>query len=345
MPATASGSYGVAMDARSSRWFVAALIALSPFVGEFLLGNLTLRELPLGVFLAPMYGLGAVLVREVARRNGGGWPAIFLLAAAYALIEEGLVDQLLWNDSYADHDYLHGPSYIPVLGTSVEAVQTILALHIVWSICVPIAIIERLAGRRDTTPWLRPRGTVIVGCVFFVSIILIGIAGYSEEHFLGSPGQLIGCSIVIVALIAAAVRVHGRGFAPHASPAPRPVVVGLVTFAATSAYWGPAVLVSRQSYEWFGVAIWVVAACGGGWWLLRASRRAGWGSSHRFAAAAGATLTYAWAAFPVVPEAYHPSRALDLTSNAVFGLVAVAILVAVAQEPQPANNKGPSPVM
>ncbi|MDX6277874.1 MAG: hypothetical protein QOJ72_2002, partial [Nocardioidaceae bacterium] len=124
MRGRAPDSYGVAMGVRSSRRFVAALIALSPFVGEFPLGNLTLRELPLGVFLAPMYGLGAVLVREVARRSGGGWPVILLLAAAYALIEEGLVDQLLWNDSYADHDYLHGPSYVPLLGTSVEAIQT-----------------------------------------------------------------------------------------------------------------------------------------------------------------------------------------------------------------------------
>ncbi|MDX6276092.1 MAG: hypothetical protein QOJ72_220 [Nocardioidaceae bacterium] len=338
MRGRAPALYGVAMDVRSSRWFVAALIALSPFVGEFLLGNLTLRELPLGVFLAPMYGLGAVLVREVTRRSGGGWPAIFLLAAAYALIEEGLVDQLLWNDSYADHDYLHGPSYIPMVGTSVEAVQTILALHIVWSICVPIAIIERLAGRRGTTPWLTTRGTTFVGAAFFVSIILIGIAGYSEEQFLASPAQLIGCSVVIVALILAAFRVRGHRFATRPAQAPRPFVVGAVTLATTSAYWGPAVLVSRESYEWFGVVIWLAVGLGGGWWLLRSSRSVGWGSTHRFAAAAGATLTYAWASFPVVPEAYHPSRALDLTSNAVFGLVALAILVTAAQVGSPRNS-------
>lgn len=35
-----------------------------------------------------------------------------LLAAAYALIEEGPVDQLLWNDSYAGADLLHSPRYI-----------------------------------------------------------------------------------------------------------------------------------------------------------------------------------------------------------------------------------------
>ena len=78
------------------------LFLLAPFVGEFLLGNLTLGELGLGILLAPLYGCGALLVREVARRTGRGWPTMALLAAAYALIEEGPVDQLLWNDSYAE---------------------------------------------------------------------------------------------------------------------------------------------------------------------------------------------------------------------------------------------------
>lgn len=44
------------------------LFPLAPLVGEFLVGN----------------------------RSGGGWPTMVLLAAAYALIEEGPVDQLLW---------------------------------------------------------------------------------------------------------------------------------------------------------------------------------------------------------------------------------------------------------
>jgi hypothetical protein len=344
MPVEVGSSYGVLMTIRSSRWLVVALVALSPFVGEYLLGNLTLRELPLVFFLAPMYGLGAVLVREVARRIGGGWPAMFLLAAAYALIEEGLVDQLLWNDSYADHDYLHGPSYISSVGTSVEAVQTILAIHVVWSICVPITIIERLAGQRATTPWLQKRGLWIVGMAFLAGLILIGIATHSEEHFIASPGQLIGCSVVILALIGAAFQVPKHRLPRLPSPAPRPLTVGVVALIATSAYWGPGVLVTDQAYEWFGVAIWLAVACGGGRWLLRSSRSVGWGSTHRFATAAGATLTYVWTSFPIKPEAYHPSRALDLTSNAVFGLVALAILVA-AQAGQPANSKGPSPVM
>lgn len=76
---------------------VIGLFLLAPFVGEFLLGNITIEGLFIGVFLAPMYGGGAILVRELARRYGGGWPTMALLACAYALIEEGPLDQLLWK--------------------------------------------------------------------------------------------------------------------------------------------------------------------------------------------------------------------------------------------------------
>ena len=66
---------------------VFGLFFLAPFVGEFLLGNLTLADPWLGLLLAPLYGCGALLVRELGRRGGGGWPSMVLLAAAYALIE------------------------------------------------------------------------------------------------------------------------------------------------------------------------------------------------------------------------------------------------------------------
>jgi hypothetical protein len=39
----------------------------------------------------PLYGGGAVLIREVVRRRGGGWPAIVVLAAAC-----GVVDAAVW---------------------------------------------------------------------------------------------------------------------------------------------------------------------------------------------------------------------------------------------------------
>jgi hypothetical protein len=151
---------------------VFGLVFLKPVVGEFLLGNLTLADPWLGLLLAPLYGCGALLVRELGRRGGGGWPSMLLLAAAYALIEEGPVDQLLWNDSYAGENLLSGDSFIPAIGMSVELTQTILALHTIWSICVPIAIVETFVPHRRADPWLGRVGLTVIGVVYALGPVL-----------------------------------------------------------------------------------------------------------------------------------------------------------------------------
>jgi hypothetical protein len=58
----------------------------------------------------PLYGGGAVLIREVVRRRGGGWPAIVVLAAAFGVVEEGLATQSLFNPDHA-HQHLLSSGY------------------------------------------------------------------------------------------------------------------------------------------------------------------------------------------------------------------------------------------
>ncbi|MFG2092399.1 DUF998 domain-containing protein [Streptomyces sp. NPDC048612] len=321
-----------------------ALFLLAPFVGEFLLGNLTLAELPLGVLLAPLYGCGALLVRELGRRSGGGWPTMVLLAAAYALIEEGPVDQLLWNDSYAGADQLHGASYLPSLGMIVELTQSVLALHTVWSICVPIALVETLSRSRRSEPWLGRVGLGVVACLYAAGAVVVFRGNYAAEHFLASPAQLAGLTVVIVGLIVAAFGIRTARLRPLPGRAPAAWRVGLAALAVTSAYWGPLNLLSADWYEWAGAVVWCLCWAAGVWWVSRWSRRAGWGVRHRFALAAGAVLTYAWVAFPARPESGGSLRA-DLLSNAVFALLACLLLVWAARraapEDEPVARRGP----
>jgi len=73
------------------------LFLLAPLVGEFLLGNLSITSLSFLLLLAPLYGGGALLIRESGRRWGLGWPGMIVLCFAYGLIEEAFVTQSL-ND-------------------------------------------------------------------------------------------------------------------------------------------------------------------------------------------------------------------------------------------------------
>src|SRR5438105_3123342 len=76
---------------------VIGLFFLSPLVGEYLLGNVSIVEIGALPPLALLYGSGALLIRELARRTGHGWPTMIALGLAYGLIEAGLIDQSLFN--------------------------------------------------------------------------------------------------------------------------------------------------------------------------------------------------------------------------------------------------------
>jgi hypothetical protein len=47
-----------------------SLFFLAPLFGEYLLGNLKFSEIALLPFIAPLYGGGAILIRETVRRMG-----------------------------------------------------------------------------------------------------------------------------------------------------------------------------------------------------------------------------------------------------------------------------------
>src|SRR5215216_6308961 len=136
---------------------VLLLLVIPPLVAEFLLGDVTLASLPALVLFIPLYGGGALLIREVVRRRGGGWPAIVVFAAAFGVVEEGLATQSLFNPDYA-HQHLLSSGFLPALGIAIPWTVYVLSLHVIWSICTPIALVESMFPSRRTEPWLRTPG-------------------------------------------------------------------------------------------------------------------------------------------------------------------------------------------
>ena len=62
---------------------VFTLFILSPWVAEVLFGATPLSRIGALLVVAPLYGGGAILIRELARHRGPGWRQIFLLGAVY----------------------------------------------------------------------------------------------------------------------------------------------------------------------------------------------------------------------------------------------------------------------
>src|SRR5580698_10058316 len=108
------------------------LFFIAPLVSEFLLGDFPIKWIGIVLALAPLYGGGALLIREIARRTGRGWPTILVLAFAYAVFEEAFTTQTLFNPNYLHLNLgLLKPAYIPALGIGAWWTVFVLTLHTV----------------------------------------------------------------------------------------------------------------------------------------------------------------------------------------------------------------------
>src|SRR6478736_4342888 len=202
------------------------LFFLGPFVAEFLLGNLPITVLPAMIVLAPMYGGGALLIRESARRVGRGWPSILVLGLAYAVLEEAFTTQTLFNPNYLKLNlHLLDHAYIPWLGMGAWWTTFVLTLHVVWSIGVSIALAEALVPDRETTPWLARRGLVVTALVFGLGIAITTAMTLHGDRYIAPAPKLVSAGIVVALLVALAFWMPNRA-ADGAGTAPSPWVVG-----------------------------------------------------------------------------------------------------------------------
>ena len=299
------------------------LFLLAPLVAEFLLGNIAIDALYLAPFFLTLYGGGAVLVREAARRAHRGWPTIILLALAYGLIEEGFVTQSLFAPTYFGHDLISN-AHIEPLGIGGWWTIYVLSLHTVWSICVPIAIVETFAGERARTPWLGNAGLAVVLALFLGGVTLNTYTTYQQEKFVASAWQFLGLSVALALIVYAGFRTWPARLR-IARPPPGPWAVGVYSFLLWSAFTVAIWFVTG----WTVVATYVVIYSVIIALVMRWSASAQWGQRHILAFAGGALLTYAWQGFPHEPILGSKGE-IDLIGNAVFAASAIALLIAAA---------------
>ncbi|MCK9317036.1 hypothetical protein [Methanoculleus sp.] len=309
-----------------------------------MLGNLAITMLPVLIVMAPMYGGGALLIREVVRRTGRSWPGMIVLALAYAVLEEGIITQSLFNPGYLGENLLDY-GFLPSPGIALPWTLYVLTLHTVWSISVPIALVETLFPERRTIPWLGRPGLVITGILFAAGSIAIAAATLSTEAFVAPVPQLAAAVVIIIALIVAAFSLPPALHRPASTrPAPNAWTVGAFALAAGSIFMLTTIftLTLRLSPWWTPVALFllldaaVIAA------VLSWSGRQGWGDRHRLALAGGALLTYAWYAFPQ-PSVFLGNSAIDLIGNAVFAAGAILLIAVAARRLQRADSAASLP--
>ena len=170
-----------------------------------LIGNL--------IIFSPLYGAPALLIREAARRLGLGWPGILLLAAAFGLVEAGIVDQSMWSTDYRDIPYwedMSVPTYIGSIGLSVYLAVSFVGGHVILGIGSPIALVETLTSGRRRAPWLGPVSLVVVALLYLGACALVLNDAVQTGEASATPAQLAGSAVGALALVAAAYVVGRR---------------------------------------------------------------------------------------------------------------------------------------
>lgn len=312
------------------------LFLLAPLIAEYLLGNIAIDALSVLLVLAPMYGGGALLIRETTRRTGRGWPTMIVLALAYAVFEEGLVTQSLFNPGYAGANLL-SVTFIPALGIGLWWTLFVLTLHTVWSMSVSIAMVEALVPARRTAPWLGTIGLLVTGALFVVGSALNALFNAEVSRFIAPAGQMIGSLVVIVALVVLAFRLPVPLLSLVDASAPDPWLVGAVSFLVWSLFLGVTLAIDAIG-GWVVVLLYIALYTVILWLTITWSRRSGWDGMQTLALAGGALLAYAWHAFPQWPVLGSPGQ-IDLIGNIVFGIGAVLLLGAAAARERGANGE------
>lgn len=340
------------------------LFFLAPLVAEFLLGDFPATWLALLILLAPMYGGGAILIRELTRRSGRGWPTILLLGVAYAIIEEAFTTQTLFNpDIYGLHAHLLSHAWIPALGIGAWWTLFMLNVHSFWSIGVSIALAEGLfpvpAGlfpspdginsesadlypSRAPAPWLGKIGLSLAAILFAFGCVFNTWYQLRHDPFRASTAQFLVAALFVVVFAAAAFLIPKPGPSRNPSPVPPAFLAGVAAFL-----FGAAIFLSPILWKWnwaavvFMLAVDLVFLVGLGLF----SRCSAWTPLHTLSIGAGGALLYGVHAFMQPPVVPCP-KSIALASHILFlalALVTIAIAVRRTRRSLPSGPQDQTP--
>ena len=184
---------------------IITLLILAPLLGEMVSGSSPPSEYfqPITfLILTMLYGTGAVIIREVARRWKKGWISILLMGMAYGIFEEGVIVRSFFDSEWQDLGQL------AVYGRwiSVNWIWSIALtiFHAVVSISIPIAITELIFPKKKDALWLSKKELIIFIAIFLMNVLL---------------GPLLGMKSTTAGIMASNISILGLVFLAYKWPA------------------------------------------------------------------------------------------------------------------------------
>jgi hypothetical protein len=314
---------------------VLTLFILSPWVAEVLFGATPLSRIGALLVVAPLYGGGAILIRELARRRGSGWKRIFLLGAAYGIIEEGLAIQSIFNPNLFNAGLLGGR----VLGINwVWSLWTI-GYHIVYSIGIPIFLAELLFPARRDEPWLGRVGMIITGVLYVLGVLALAAIyrlavapDFRPPLLLNLFATLIAIILVVLALTQPSLKVE-RPANKLDGKVPSPWIISLLGFSMAAFWFGLLNLpqpLRAGAWVLIPMALEIVLLIGFASLIQRWSSYEAWSDLHRLALIFGPLITVMISGTFFVTA----GNRLDQIGTGVFGIVTLILMGSFARRLQ-----------
>jgi hypothetical protein len=223
------------------------LLLLTPGIPEYLSASSQLTLLVFNpfaffVFLAAnvaLYGSGVILIREAMIRWKKGWASVFLLGAAYGILEEGID---LWTLFYSKANPVGNLGYYGHwLGVNWVWTIGLLIFHSVYSIGLPIFLFGLVFPELKSKNLVSGgRFLTVFGCLILDSIFLYAFVSGAYSPY--SPGGgLILFSLLIITILVIAARKLPSDFLKMRAGQP---AWGPLKFAVAGALLFPATLVT-----------------------------------------------------------------------------------------------------
>jgi hypothetical protein len=187
----------------------------SPYLNPFvLLGNLLL------------YGAGTILIRELKVRWRKGWLAVFILAVAYVVAEEGLMLNTLFDPTKNTAGRLWGVNWVWTAG--------MLVVHSLVSIFMPILLAEAIYYQKANEPWVKPRTLLVLLALFWANVFGLGRL-IAPSHRPGALHYLVEAAIIGACLWLANHVPAPRPATPETKPGRSPLWLYVASLSGTLA--------------------------------------------------------------------------------------------------------------
>jgi hypothetical protein len=315
------------------------LMFLAPLIAEVLPGATRISSLFVFPIEVCIWGGGALLIRESARRFGLGWLHMLLLALALALIEEFVVQQTSLAPMVVQ--IVPGEPFARAFGVNYVYLLWALGYEATFVVLVPIMLTELIFRSRREDPWLRLPGSIVV------SVLFIGAsfpAWYmwtqiARPHVFKVPVYhppvatiSIGMILIVLLVLISTGPLRSQFEAKRKPLAPlAPWALALCGFVAAAIWYGLVLLafgIDPQFPPSVAVSAGLAVAATVVYLLPRFSAHPAWNDAHRMGVAFGTIVGAMSVSFAGFVYATLP---LDLYGKILLNVLALAGLIALAR--------------